>query len=141
MYTLEEIAALRQKCAILKLDGREKLNEYTDEELQSICNGIGPRALPRFLRKTLNKLHPALEPAALIHDIDFERSDGTKEGFDRANARFLANGLRGALSCAWYDLRRYLAMFHAFRLALCCRHFGGIFWQLAARRNASAKEL
>ena len=32
MYTLEEIAALRQKCETLHLEGREILDNYSDAE-------------------------------------------------------------------------------------------------------------
>ena len=137
MYTLEEIAALRKKCDELKLEGREKLSRYTDEELQVICNGIGPAGLPSFLRRTLNKLHPALEPAALIHDVEFEESDGSSEGFDKANGRFLANGRRAGTAYKWYDLRRYVILDQARRLAALCRRFGGFSWRLAANQNGA----
>lgn len=49
MYTLEEIATLRQKCIALELDGREVLEKYSDRDLQKICNGIGPIVLQRAL--------------------------------------------------------------------------------------------
>ena len=137
MYTLEEIAALRQKCSELHLEGREVLDKYGDEEQQTICNGIGPRGVPLFLRKALNRLHPALEPAALIHDVDFEESDGTEENFIRANDRFFTNGSLGALNYAWYDPRRYAALFQAYRLSMLCRHFGIFCWHLGALRNGT----
>lgn len=135
MYTLEEIAALRQKCSTLELEGREILEKYTDEELQKICNGIGPAGMPSFLRRTLNKFHPALEPAALIHDVEFEESDGSERGFEDSNARFLANGKRASRVYGWYDLRRYVVWNQAHRLAALCRRFGAYSWRLAAERD------
>ena len=85
MYTLEEIAALRQKCKDLRLRGAWRLDRYSNEELQIICNGIGPRGIPEFIRKSFNRLHPSLQAAAFIHDVEFEESDGTVTAFDRAN--------------------------------------------------------
>ena len=139
MYTLEEIAALRQKCETLHLEGREILDNYSDAELQKICNGIGPDGIPSFLRRTLNKLHPSLEPAALIHDVEFERSDGSQSAFDASNDRFLANGKRASAKYAWYDVRRYAVLSQAYRLAAFCRCFGGDSWQQAAEKNAAAR--
>lgn len=80
MYTLTEIAALRQECNTLELEGREILEKYSDEELQKICNGIGSSGMPPFLRRTMNTLHPTLQPVALIHDVEFEESDGSEKG-------------------------------------------------------------
>jgi hypothetical protein len=125
MYTLEEIAALRLKCEELKLEGREKLSRYTDEELQVICNGIGPDAFPYILRKSVTTIHPTLEPAAFIHDVEFWESDGTKESFTAANDRFKANGYICAKEeYAWYNPTCYLVMNNARRLGNWCQLFG-----------------
>jgi hypothetical protein len=135
MYSLEEIAALRQKCEDLKLEGREVLEQYSDGDLQKICNGIGPEAAGIFLRRVLNKLHPSLEVAALIHDVDFAESDGSEEKFTAANRRFVENGLKAAAVYPWYDLRRYIVRFHARRLGAFCQHFGTFCWRLGALRE------
>ena len=128
-----------KKCNALELEGRDILEKYSDEELQKICNGIGPDGIPSFLRRTLNKLHPSLEPAALIHDVEFERSDGSQSAFDASNDRFLANGILASSEYAWYDVRRYVVLNHAHRLAALCRQFGTYSWHLAAERNAAMK--
>ena len=136
MYTLEEIAALRQKCKDLRLAGFRHLAGYTDMELQQICNGIGPRGIPEFIRKSFNRLHPSLQAAAFIHDVEFEESDGTVTAFDRANTRFLINGLKMAkLYYPWYDLRRYILRHQTYRLAVLCRRFGWFCWSRAAVNN------
>ena len=125
MYTLEEIAALRQKCNDLKLAGAERLRSYTDEELQVICNGIGPEFLPFWIRAAVNLLHPTLEPAALIHDVEFEESDGTESSFTAANERFKENGcLLAKAEYNWYNPLRYAVMNQARRLANYCQLFG-----------------
>ena len=136
MYTLEEIAALRQKCRNLRLAGFRHLAGYSDGELQQICNGIGPRGIPEFIRKSFNRLHPSLQAAAFIHDVEFEESDGTEASFDRANTRFLINGLKMAKICyPWYDLRRYILRHQTYRLAVLCRRFGWFCWSRAAVNN------
>ena len=139
MYTLKEIAALRQECNALELEGREILEKYSDEELQKICNGIGSSGMPPFLRRTMNTLHPTLQPVALIHDVEFEESDGSEKGFKNSNDRFLANGKRASAKYAWYDVRRYAVLSQAYRLAAFCRCFGGDSWQQAAEKNAAAR--
>lgn len=70
MYTLEQIAAFRKRCIDLQLLGREVLEKYTDEDLQAICNGIGPETFPRFARKLVDAINPLLRPVALIHDVE-----------------------------------------------------------------------
>ena len=136
MYTLKEIAALRQKCKDLRLAGRRKLERYSDEELQYICNGIGPRGIPAFIRKSFNSLHPSLQAAAFIHDVEFEESDGTKKAFERANTRFLINGFRMAkFYYTWYDFRRYILRWQTRRLTALCRRFGWLCWSWAALNN------
>jgi hypothetical protein len=98
--------------------------------------------MPSLLRRFLNRLHPTLEPAALIHDTEFAGSDGSEEGFRASNDRFLANGLKSAESCKWYDPRRYVVKLHARRLTAFCRKFGAFAWQLGAmnRNSCSVKE-
>ena len=135
MYTLVEIAALRQKCAELQLEGREILEKYTDAELQKICNGIGPAVLPSFIRKTFTRLNHAMQAAAFIHDVEFEEADGTRAAFEAVNARFLANGLKVAEQYGACDPRRYLFQLQIHRLACLCRRFGWICWILASRKN------
>ena len=138
-YSSEEVIPDNVMLQLLELEGRDILEKYSDEELQKICNGIGPGGIPSFLRRTLNKLHPSLEPAALIHDVEFERSDGSQSAFDASNDRFLANGILASSEYAWYDVRRYVVLNHAHRLAALCRQFGTYSWHLAAERNAAMK--
>ena len=128
MYTFKEIAALRQQCYEFSFDGREILDKYTNEELQAICNGIGPGFLPAFVRKGINFFNPALQCAAFIHDVEFFESDGTREAFEAANARFLSNGIKAAWNFKWYDLRRWITLFQICRFTFLCRNFGWSSW-------------
>lgn len=127
MYTLEEIAALRQKCYDLCLKNHEILQKYTDEELQVICNGIGPGAFPKGIRKFVSSIHPTLESVAMIHDAEFEESDGTQISFTAANDRYAENGsIAAEAEYQWYDPRRYIVKLQACRHARLCQ-LGG--WQ------------
>jgi hypothetical protein len=108
MYSLEEIAALRNKCIELDLDGREVLEQYSDTELQIICNGIGPEAFTKAARKIVDELHPSLKPVAVVHDVEWYESDGSRASFYASNERFKRNGRKcAAAEYPWYDLRRY----------------------------------
>lgn len=125
MYSLEEIAALRQRCKALNLEGSQKLNKYTDEELQVICNGIGPEAFPYGIRSVTSTLHPTLEPVAMVHDVEFEESDGLKSSFTDANDRYYTNGVIAAKAeYGWYNPARYIVMAQALRHSRLCQLFG-----------------
>ena len=88
MASLNDIKRLREICEKYELEGREILDTFTDEELQSVFNGIGPESFPEWLRAALDFIHPSLEPVAFIHDAEWERSDGTEESFKASNERF-----------------------------------------------------
>lgn len=138
MYTLEEIAALRNKCDELKLEGREKLSRYTDEELQVICNGIGPEAFPHGVRSITTSLHPTLEPVAMIHDVEFEGSDGLKSTFTEINDRYYTNGITAAeAEYAWYNPVRYIVIAQALRHSRLCQLGGWYGYRETYERNRS----
>lgn len=136
MYTLEEIAALRQKCNDYKLENREILEKYSDEELQKICNGIGPDCFPGAARKIVDKLHPSLEPVAVVHDVEWWESDGSRASFYASNERFKCNGRKCALAeYPWYDLRRYWVMHKARQFGNLCQVFGWEFYKGCSKSN------
>lgn len=136
MYTLEEISSLRQKCIELKLEGREKLNKYTNEELQVICNGIGPAAFPYGVRSITTSLHPTLEPVAMIHDVDFEESDGLKSTFTAINDRYYTNGCIAAKAAyGWYNPVRYIVIAQSLRHAQLCQLCGWCGYMELYERN------
>ena len=124
-----EINRLKEVCAACALEGREKLYAHTDEELCRIYNGIGPEYFPGCLRTVLDALHPSLAPVALIHDVEWNDSDGTKESFAASNARFRRNGIK--VACAtfpWWRIRRYKVMWDAWKFARICQRFGWTAW-------------
>ena len=125
MSNVNEVQRLRAICEDLGLEGREILAKYTDEELASIFNGIGPESFPSWLRSVLDALHPSLAPVALIHDVEWSESDGKEETFAASNDRFCRNGCKVAsASFGWWRPRRYLVMWDAVKFARICQRFG-----------------
>lgn len=122
MYTLEEIAVLRRKCNELKLVGREVLDRYTDQDLQLICNGIGPDAFPQGVREFVTGIHPTLECCAFIHDVDFHESDGTCDHFTASNDRYARNAvILAEAAYGWYNPLRYIVILQGRRHARLCQ--------------------
>ena len=127
--SIAEVRHLRQQCEKYQLDGREILAQHTDEELARIYNGIGPETFPDWMRNALDALHPSLRCIALIHDVEWEHSDGTEESFKESNQRFRRNGIKVAkIEFKWYDPRRYIVMFDAVKYATLCQLFGWSVW-------------
>ena len=130
MATLKDVKRLKELCEKYQLEGREILDTFTNAELQSVFNGIGPEAFPDWLRAVLDFIHPSLEPVAFIHDAEWERSDGTEESFKASNERFKRNGYKVAKAeFGWWRPRRYIVMNHARRFGNICQAFGWGAWR------------
>ncbi|MBQ6471208.1 MAG: hypothetical protein IJJ33_04430 [Victivallales bacterium] len=94
----------------MELGSASLLKHLPAQELNYVCNGIGPSWFPTILREAVTKLHKSLAIAADIHDLRYWNGTGTDEDFHDANAEFLDNGLKLAEHFyGWYDPRRYLA--------------------------------
>ena len=130
MDGIDEIRSLRKACEDMELENRETLAKYTDEQLSDIYNGIGPEGFPGWLRKALDALHPSLRPVAMIHDVEWHESDGSRTTFDMSNARFRRNGCKVACeSFGWWRPRRYKVMWDAVKFARVCQRFGWSAWR------------
>lgn len=142
MASLKEVKRVIELCERFDLEGRDVINGYTNTQLGSMYNGIGPERFPGWLRAVLDAIHPSLAPVAFIHDIEWSLSDGTKASFTESNRRFRRNGIRVACaSFAWWRPRRYLVMWHAWKFARLCQRFGWAAWMAPfdAKQVASAK--
>ena len=84
--TLEEIAELRRLCTDYDLNGRQILDGYLNSELTHIYNGAGPDRWLPLARDVLTSLMMLYQPVVLIHDVQFEHSDGTEAGFQHTVA-------------------------------------------------------
>ena len=130
MATAIEAKRLRGLCENHELENREILVKYSNEELGRIYNGIGPESFPGWMRTLLDSLHPSLAPVALIHDVEWSESDGTRIGFDMSNARFRRNGWKIATEMfGWWRPRRYKVMWDAWKFARICQRFGWSAWR------------
>ena len=110
MESEEKIDALIKEAVVLGLDGTELFGLHGFKTVREAYNGIGPEFLPAKIREKTTKLLSLFEPAALIHDIRNEFSDGTRYAFNRANYEFLGNYLKIAnAKFPWYSPRRWIA--------------------------------
>lgn len=119
-----DIITLTAICERHKLEGRAVLYGYDLDELARIYNGIGPDRFPDWMREIVTEASSLFEPAALIHDVRYHLG-GTREDFTAANDEFHRNC--DTLVCArfsWYDPRRYLWQFRAWRYKNYCQDFG-----------------
>ena len=110
--------------ANLNLKGGEIAQDFTISEIERIYNGLGPDRFPDWLREIITLANGLLEPAALIHDLRFHVG-GTREDFTAANDEFRENCYTLVdAAYAWYDPRRYIWRFRAWRYAGYCQEFG-----------------
>jgi hypothetical protein len=105
---MAEVARLVRKAQELGLEGADDLSRYTLEDLASRYNGVGPESFPERWRAAITKSLPTFLPAVLLHDVDFSNSDGTREGWQKANNRFVRNCRACAKGkYAWWSWKRY----------------------------------
>jgi hypothetical protein len=134
MASLKEVKRLVGLCQKYELEGRSVLRGFPNTRLASMYNGIGPEKFPPWLRAVLDFLHPSLAPVAFIHDVEWSLSDGTRAGFTASNRRFRRNGYKVARKAyAWWNLRRYAVMYHAWKFARICQRFGWWAWVAGAK--------
>ena len=129
MASLKEVKRVTELCEKYELEGREVIKGYTNTQLGSMYNGIGPEKFPGWLRAVLDALHPSLAPVAFIHDIEWSLSDGTKASFTESNRRFKRNGYKVAKAMyGVFNPRRYAVMNSARRFGNICQKFGWAAW-------------
>lgn len=64
------------------------------ETLRRAYNGCGPERWPQALRDKLDGWTQMYAPSILVHDLDFDESDGRQETMHEANERFHRNNRR-----------------------------------------------
>lgn len=137
--TLEVINALRIRANAAGLDGLDFLATYTDEQIADAYNGIGPAFLADDARDKLSLYLNLFAPAALIHDLRYTVSDGTRSSFNVANFEFRGNCyLLAEKRYGVLNWRRYRAYFVAETLfAAVASQAGWIAWTGAHRRRST----
>ena len=91
---MRSVYHLRRQCEEYKLAGREILRDKSNEQLSRWYNGAGPDSWLPEARGILTVAMGLYEPAVLIHDVQFEHSDGTDEGFQKTVADWRENTAR-----------------------------------------------
>lgn len=130
-----EIRRILRDCRYAGLEGIDRIEGLTDEELEREFNGFGPEWFPKEVRDGLGRRFGWLLGAVLVHDLDFYLGDGTMEDFERANGRFVRNGKRLAKR-RWLPLHpiRYLRKIAVVDLfGLLCGEFGWEAYEVARR--------
>ena len=109
---IEHIHDLIRRAEAYDLDRGPHLSQLTAEEIADAYNGIGAAWMPAKIRDKITTDYADLEPAAMIHDVDYAHAAGTISDFHQANARLRDNILKTADSVAipwiswkWWKLR------------------------------------
>lgn len=124
-YTELDIMNARKLAEELDLKGRDKFMTIPVQEAIEICNGIGAEWMPASFRALLDKMHPSIKVAAMIHDVRYQYGDGTDEDFKLANRELFENGWAiGKHNYGWYNPVRYCVWNDSRRLANICDKFG-----------------
>lgn len=122
----EKIDSLVQRAVVADLDGLDFLASYDYGEIAAAYNGIGPEWMPADLREKVSGYLDLFAPAALIHDMRYQVSDGSRFGFNFANMEFWGNCVKLAEDAyPWYNWRRYRARLAAAALYDFVRSQGG----------------
>lgn len=140
MKTKEDIDDLIRRAILVNLSGTELFAQCSEEHIREAYNGIGPDAFPAELREKITEHLALFEPAALIHDLRFDDSNGRRWDFNYANTEFHENCLAlVAWEYSWlvHPLKRLAARQVAHILYRCVKSPAG--WQ--AWHEASQKKL
>jgi hypothetical protein len=85
-------------------------------ELRDAYNGIGAEWMPSLLRRLITKLFGYMEPAALVHDIDFLNPVKSFKNFTIANLRLI------------YNSAKCKHLFSGLVAGIICQFFGWSAW-------------
>ena len=136
MSDLATVIHLRDEVARLRLFGWIIVLALPLDVLAAAYNGTGPEFLPDAIRAKLDDFARPFLPAVMVHDVDFDYSDGTVGSFRSANRRLLLNCLICAFDAhPWHSWRRYALILEAYALYRACAKFGWIAWIQAYSKN------
>ena len=91
-YSLAEVRRIIDLAEQYQLEGRGIIREYLVSEIVEVYNGAGPDSWLPLGRETLTIFMSLFKPVILIHDLDFDRSDGADNTFLEVTARWKRNG-------------------------------------------------
>ena len=140
------VEELLMQAIILNLYGAKEIIDIPLAELARVYNGCGPEWLPSAAREKLTEYFAIFEPAFMIHDWRFSRSDGTRCRFNFANFELEQNRRRIAKAkYGFFNWRRYRALAAAELIAEACSRYGwsaycdGMVEGIAAEEESKSK--
>lgn len=139
MESLATIESLIHFAATKNLHGADALVAAGPDVVRDAYNGIGPEWLREDVREKVTKYLAVFAPAAVIHDLRYEYSNGERYAFDVANMEYFVNCFKLARDrYAWYNPRRYFAQEAAWLMYLAVAGDGG--WQAWNEAKAKREE-
>ena len=137
---IKEVVAIRKEVVRLNLSRPPHFDALTDIDLAKIYNGYGPDSWPEAIRDAVTWFYRHWVVLAIIHDVDFHFSDGTRRSYLEATARWsinysLALSDRYPMTKPWLYPARAWA-WAKLRLSLRALQLGSWpAWQEASRRR------
>lgn len=89
---LAQCAKVHAEIIRLNLQRHAKFDALTVEQFAQIYNGIGPDSWPTELREVMTAIYYDFAELPGVHDVDYFFSDGTREGWQATQDRWLWNG-------------------------------------------------
>jgi len=145
---------LKEICKQYGLIAPREFWTTSEADIKNIYNGAGPADFNYAVRFLLQRLYPYLtveeseeklrgyislflelfDGAVVIHDFEFDKSDGTRESFDGANGRILSNMMKiidteYPFSKFWLWHKRMVWRAKAHGTYLACSRFGWEAWE------------
>ena len=140
---LAHVAELIEKAKSAGLRGAVWLESLGVKRCCEGYNGIGPEFLPTGVRALISRKLHIFEAPAVIHDMDNDFADGTREKFLAANDRFRHNCLVMAERTYPGDEKRQLAAKAVAEILFAFVSADGFGWKawLEATERAKARDL
>ncbi len=91
MYKVIEMIEMRRRANALNLAAQRGFWIDNASRLASICNGFGPDRWSEKAREVMTWIWRNFQEAAMIHDWEYEHSDGLEASCNEADERFYTN--------------------------------------------------
>jgi hypothetical protein len=127
---MDKLLELRNKAKRLNFSVRDGFYDTTLQELHETSNGAGPDWMASPLRKVISWFLRTFEATVLVHDDEYQTSNGSPISFASVNIRLLHNGrIEARDKYKWYLYPMRLIAYGKIEIAyLFCRDFGMKAW-------------
>jgi hypothetical protein len=127
---MDKLLILRNKAKRLNFEVRDGFYYISVQELHETSNGAGPDWMASPLRKIISWFLKTFEATILVHDDEYQNSNGNIDSFDNVNIKLLHNGRKEAKDrYKWYLYPMRLIAYGKIEVAyLFCRDFGMKAW-------------